>query len=55
MQSITVINTKVLLPVTLEKPANNYGCWRSLFLIVLSKYNLKDHVLSDESYPDRSA
>ena len=45
---------KILVPVTLEKPANNYGRWRSLFLIVLGKYNLKDHVLSDYSYPERS-
>ena len=55
MQAIAIINIKILIPVTLEKPANNYGHWRSLFLIVLDKYNLKDHVLSDDSYPDRSA
>jgi hypothetical protein len=54
-QAIAVINIKILIPVTLEKPANNYGRWRSLFIIVLGKYNLKDHVLSDDSYPERSA
>ena len=40
---------------TLDKPANNYGRWSSMFLVVLGKYNLKDHVLSDVSYPGRSA
>ena len=54
-QPIAVINIKVLVPITLEKPANNYGRWRSLFLIVLGKYKLKPYVLSDDSYPDRSA
>ena len=54
-QAIGVMNIKVLVPVTLEKPANNYGRWRSMFLVVLGKYNLKDHVLSDASYPARSA
>ena len=54
-QAIGVMNIKVLVPMTLEKPANNYGRWRSMFLVVLGKYNLKDHVLSDASYPARSA
>jgi hypothetical protein len=54
-QAIGVMNIKVLVPVTLDKPANNYGRWRSMFLVVLGKYNLKDHVLSDASYPDCSA
>jgi hypothetical protein len=54
-QAIAVLNIKILIPVTLEKTANKYGHWRSLFLVVLGKYNLKDHVLSDDSYPDRLA
>jgi len=54
-QAIGVMNIKVLVPVTLDKPANNYGRWRSMFLVVLGKYNLKDHILSDVSYPGRSA
>ncbi|XP_066323261.1 uncharacterized protein [Miscanthus floridulus] len=29
--------------------------WRTLFLVVLGKYALMDHVLSDEANPDRSA
>jgi len=54
-QAISILNIKMLVLVTLEKPANNYGRWRSLFLVVLGKYNLKDHVLSDAFYPDLSA
>jgi hypothetical protein len=38
----------------LDKPANNYSRWRSSFLTVLGKYNLKDHVLSNDAYPARS-
>jgi hypothetical protein len=51
VQASGVMNIKVLMIVTLNKSANNYGRWRSMFLIVLGKYNLKYHVLSDESYP----
>lgn len=54
-QASGVMNIKVLVTMTLDKSANNYGRWRSMFLVVLGKYNLKDHVLSDESYPTRSA
>jgi hypothetical protein len=39
----------------LDKTTNNYGRWQSLFLVVLGKYNLKGHVLTDTSYPDRRA
>jgi len=54
-QANAVLNIKILSPVTLEKVANNYGCWSSMFLVVLGKYNLLDHVLADDSYPARSA
>jgi hypothetical protein len=50
-QANAVMNIKVLVTGTLDKPANNYGRWRSSFLTVLGKYNLKDHVLSDDAYP----
>jgi hypothetical protein len=53
-QTNAVMNIKVLVTTTLDKPANNYGRWRSSFLTVLGKYNLKDHVLSDDAYPARS-
>jgi hypothetical protein len=53
-QGNAVMNIKVLVTATLDKPANNYGRWRSSFLTVLGKYNLKDHVLSNDAYPARS-
>src|SRR5438105_3396951 len=28
--------------------------WKGLFLIVLSKYNLSDHVLSDDNHPGQA-
>jgi hypothetical protein len=49
-QASGVMNIKVLVTVTPDKSANNYDHWRSMFLVVLDKYNLKDHVLSDKSY-----
>ena len=40
--------------MTLEKSPDNYGHLRFLFIVILDKYNLKDHVISDNSYPNRS-
>jgi hypothetical protein len=38
----------------LEQSANNYGKWRSLFLMVLGKFALTSHVvLTDEALPER--
>lgn len=54
-QAISVHNIKILIPMTLDKSANNYRRWRSMFLVVLGKYNLQDHVLSDVAHPTRSA
>lgn len=51
VQASGVMNIKVLVTMTLNKSANNYRRWRSMFRVVLGKYNLKYHVLSDESYP----
>jgi hypothetical protein len=45
--AIAVLNIKVLVPVVLDCTANNYNRWRALFLIVLGKYALTDHVLTD--------
>ena len=54
-QAIAVVNIKVLIPITLDRAANNYDRWRKLFLVILGKYALTDHVLSDAAYPERSA
>jgi hypothetical protein len=52
-QANAVMNIKVLVTATLDKASNNYGRWRASFSTVLGKYNLKDHVLSDDAYPAR--
>jgi len=54
-QALAVVNIKVLIPITLDRAANNYNRWRNLFLVILGKYALTDHVLSNMAYPDRSA
>jgi len=51
--AIAVLNIKVLVPVVLDRVANNYTRWRALFLVVLGKYALTDHVLNDVVNADR--
>ena len=53
--AIAVLNIKVLVPLVLDRVADNYNRWRSLFLVVLGKYALIDHVLSDVVNADRPA
>jgi len=53
--AIAVLNIKVLVPVVLDHVANNYTRWRALFLVVLGKYALTDHVLNDVVNSDRPA
>jgi hypothetical protein len=45
--AIAVLNIKVLVPLVLDRAADNYNRWHALFLTVLGKYALTDHVLSD--------
>lgn len=45
--AITVLNIKVLVPVVQDHAANNYNGWCSLFLVILGKYALTDHILID--------
>ena len=54
-QATAVLNVKALIPITLDQAANNYSKWRALFLVVLGKYSLTHHVLSDEVLADRPA
>ena len=53
-QALAVVNIKVLVPITLDRIANNYDRWRKVFLVTLGKYVLTDHVLSDDAHPTRS-
>ena len=39
----------------LDHAANNYNRWRAMFLTILGKYALTDHVLSDVDNADRPA
>ena len=51
--AIVVLNIKVLVPVILDRASNNYNHWRALFLVVLGKYALTDHVLTNVVNDDR--
>jgi hypothetical protein len=51
--AIIVLNIKVLVPLVLDRAADNYNRWRALFLTVLGKYALTDHVLSDVANANR--
>ena len=53
--AIAVLNIKVLVPLVLDRTADNYNRWRAMFLVVLGKYALTDHVLSDVVNADRPA
>jgi len=53
--AIAVLNIKVLVPLVLDRAADNYNRWRSMFLVVLGKYALTDHVLSDVVNANRPA
>jgi hypothetical protein len=54
-QALAVVNIKVLIPITLDRTANNYDRWRKVFLVILGKYALTDHVLTDDAHSTRSA
>ncbi|XP_052143079.1 uncharacterized protein LOC127762644 [Oryza glaberrima] len=47
-QALAVGNIKALVPVVLDVTSANYARWRGMFLVVLGKYALTDHVLSDD-------
>jgi hypothetical protein len=49
--AIAVLNIKVLVPLVLDRASDNYNRWRAMFVTVLGKYALTDHVVND----DRSA
>ena len=53
VQATTVVNIKALIRVTLESATNNFSKWHGLFLMVLGKYALTPHILSDDAMPDR--
>lgn len=46
-QAIAVSNIHAMLPLTLDLSSTNYSKWKALFLNLLGKYELSDHVLAD--------
>ncbi|EAY90498.1 hypothetical protein OsI_12090 [Oryza sativa Indica Group] len=53
-QAVAVLNVKALVPVTLDLAAANYSRWRGLFIVILGKYALTDHVASDVPLLDQA-
>jgi hypothetical protein len=52
-QAVSILNIKALVPITLDLAAGNYTRWRGLFLVVLGKYTLTDHIILDTPPPDQ--
>ena len=50
-QAAAILNVKSLVPIVLDFTSPHYNRWRGLFLNTLERYELVDHVLSDD---DRS-
>jgi hypothetical protein len=49
-QAAAVQNIKNLIPIVLDLQSSNYSKWRGYVLLVLGRFALKDHVLSDVSH-----
>jgi len=48
-QAAAVQNIKNLIPIILDLQSSNYSKWRGYALLILGRFALKDHVLSDDS------
>jgi hypothetical protein len=51
-QALGILNVRALVPVVLDLDTLSFSRWRRLILLVLDKYALVDHVLSDVARPD---
>lgn len=51
-QAVAVVNIRSLIPVVLNGESPNHTTWRSLFLLIVGKYELSTHVLSDIAHTD---
>jgi hypothetical protein len=49
-QAAAVQNIRNLIPIVLDLQAPNYSKWRGYFLLVLSRFSLQAHVLSDVAH-----
>ena len=54
-QAAALQNIKNLVPIVLDLQASNYSKWRGYLLLVLGRFALKDHVLSDANRPHDAA
>jgi hypothetical protein len=51
-QAIHSVNIKSLVPYTLDLQSHNYTKWRTLFEMVLGRFNLRAHVHSNTISPN---
>ena len=54
-QAAAIQNIKNLIPIILDLQSSNYSKWRGYVLLILGRFELKDHVLSDVSRFDDPA
>ena len=50
MQAAAVTNIWSLISSVLNSNSDGYTWWRDNFLLVVGKYSLQDHVLSDHTF-----
>ncbi|XP_066343972.1 uncharacterized protein [Miscanthus floridulus] len=53
-QAVAVQNIRLLVPLVLDVASAFYGRWRPSFLLVVGRYSLESHVLSDAAAPNSS-
>ncbi|XP_072150428.1 uncharacterized protein [Setaria viridis] len=51
-QAMTILNIKSLVPLILELASPSFNRWRGLFMNTLKRFELDDHVLSDDNHSD---
>jgi hypothetical protein len=50
--TIHKVSIKSLVPYTLDLQSHNFTKWRTLFCMVLGRFNLLHHVESDDTHPE---
>jgi hypothetical protein len=50
-QAATIQNIKNLIPIVLDLQSSNYSKWRGHVVLILGRFALQDHVLSDVARP----
>lgn len=52
VQAVAVQNIRTLEPLVLDVTSTFYSRWRESFLLVLGKYSLQGHVLTNTAMPE---